>query len=157
MTLVCQEDLVALSNMDVKSTSSVPNPHGAPQKAVTFNTTPPMSVYLLAFAVGQFDYAENKDFRIPIRVYSTIDKSTKQGQYAADLTARCLTFFEEQFGIAIPIAKMDSLALADKQGAMENLGLVTYAEGSLLYDPQLTSLSRKASLSSTIVSPVVRG
>jgi len=47
---------------------------------------------------------------------------------------------------------MDGLALADKQGAMENLGLVTYAEASILYDPDLTPLSRKAALSSTIVS-----
>jgi len=137
--------------MDVKSTSIVASPDGHKKNSVTFNTSPPMSVYLLAFAVGEFVYCDNHHFRIPIRVYSTIDKAINQGQYAADLTARCLSFFEAKFKIAIPVPKMDGLALADKQGAMENLGLVTYAEASILYDPDLTLLSRKAALSSTIV------
>ena len=144
---------MALSNMDVKGTSSVTDPDGTEKKSVTFNTTPPMSVYLLAFAVGDFVHVENNnDFRLPIKVYSTSDKAISQGQYAADLTAKCLSFLEEKFGIALPVPKMDGLALADKQGAMENLGLVTYAEASMLYDPHLTPLSRKAALSSTIVS-----
>jgi len=156
VTLVCENDLVALSNMNVKSTSTVTSPDGKEKKSVTFSTSPSMSVYLLAFAVGEFVYCDNQDFRIPIKVYSTIDKAINQGQYAADLTARCLSFFEDKFKIAIPVPKMDGLALADKQGAMENLGLVTYAEASILYDIDLTPLSRKAALSSTIVSSEAR-
>lgn len=68
MTLIADEGLTCLSNMDFKSEDSIKSADGKHKKAVTFNTTPPMSSYLLAVAVGEFDFVESKDFRIPVKV-----------------------------------------------------------------------------------------
>lgn len=55
-----------------------------------------------------------------VQVYSTPDVDVEnQGQYAADLTSKCFRLFEESFEIEYPLPKIDCIALADKQGAME--------------------------------------
>lgn len=150
MTLIVDENLTALSNMDVKSSNMVVNLQGKQKKKVVFNTTPPMSTYLLAIAVGEFHFAENKDFRVPVRVYTTVDRSVENCQYAADMTTRCFRFFEKKFQIEYPLPKIDCVGLADKGGAMENWGLILYQESALLYDAERTSLKGKALVASVI-------
>lgn len=107
MTLIVDEGLTALSNMDVRSSTTLAGAGGTQKKKVVFNTTPPMSSYLLAVAVGEFHYAENNDFRIPIRVYTTVDRRVENCSYAADMTAQCFKFFEEKFQIEYPLPKID--------------------------------------------------
>lgn len=68
MILIADKSLQCLSNMDVESEHTFTTSTGKQKKAVTFNTTPIMSSYLLAFAIGEFDYVESKDFRIPVKV-----------------------------------------------------------------------------------------
>ena len=56
--------------------------------------------------------------------------------FAAEVGAFSLRFFADYYGIPYPDAKMDIVALPDfAQGAMENLGCVTYRESLLLVDP----------------------
>lgn len=43
----------------------------------------------------------------------------RQGQYAADMTSKYFKLYEDSFGIEYPLPKIDCIALADKQGAME--------------------------------------
>ena len=55
-------------------------------KRVTFNRTPIMSTYLLAFVVGDFDYVEARDSNgILVRVYTPVGKK-EQGQFALDVS-----------------------------------------------------------------------
>jgi len=150
VTIVTDSDLVALSNMDVKSTSSHTTHSGEKKQTVKFNTTPIMSSYLLAITVAELNFVENKDFRIPIRVYTTPDKPIAQCQYAADLTAKVFKFFEEKFQIEYPLPKIDNVGLADKQGAMENYGLILYQESVLLFDETKTTARSKAQSANTI-------
>lgn len=137
VTLVSEPKLTHLSNMDVKEEKVVDG-----KKYTHFNTTPKMSTYLVAFIVAELNYVECKDFRIPVRVYAT-PGNEQHGQYAADLTAKTLAFFEEAFGIQYPLPKMDSVAVHEfSAGAMENWGLITYRVVDLLLDLENSSLER---------------
>ena len=52
--LEVEKELTALSNMEVKSEEPVANG----RKLVTYGRTPLMSTYLVAFAIGKFEYVE---------------------------------------------------------------------------------------------------
>ena len=59
----------------------------ASQKVVTFERTPIMSTYLLAFVVGEFDYVEGKDSDgVLVRVYTPKEKK-EQGDFALQVGA----------------------------------------------------------------------
>lgn len=137
ITLISDPSLTHLSNMDVNSENVTDG-----KKVTVFNNTPKMSTYLVAFIVAELKYVENKDFRIPVRVYAT-PGDEHLGQYAADLTAKTLAFFEKTFGIQYPLPKMDNVAVHEfSAGAMENWGLVTYRVVDLLLDKENSSLDR---------------
>jgi len=109
-----------------------------------------MSTYLLAWAIGDFGYVQSNEFRCPVRVY-TIPGSEFQGQYAADLGAKTLTFFEETFGIKYPLPKMDMLALPNcSVDAMENWGLIASREICILFDEGTVSASAKERIADTV-------
>ncbi|CCF60115.1 hypothetical protein KAFR_0J00470 [Kazachstania africana CBS 2517] len=137
ITLISEPKYTHLSNMDVKFEEVKAN-----KKATTFNTTPKMSTYLVAFVVSELKYVENNDFRIPIKVYATPGDEAN-GQFAADLTAKTLAFFEKTFNIEYPLPKMDKVAIHEfSAGAMENWGLVTYRVIDVLLDEKNSSLDR---------------
>jgi puromycin-sensitive aminopeptidase len=131
VTLVVPKDLVALSNMDVKSTTEV----DGGLKSVVFNRTPIMSTYLLAFVVGEYDYIEEKDSNgVLVRVYTPVGKK-EQGRFALNIAVKTIPFYTEYFKIPYPLPKIDLIAIADfAAGAMENWGLVTYRERILLVE-----------------------
>ncbi|XP_057304719.1 puromycin-sensitive aminopeptidase-like [Hydractinia symbiolongicarpus] len=142
ITLIAPKDRVVLSNMDVlKQTDSETN---ASLQVVTFNRTPIMSTYLVAFVVGEFDYVEDKTTDgILVRVYTPLGK-TEQGKFALEIALKTLPFYSDYFGIAYPLPKMDLIAIPDfAAGAMENWGLVTYRETCLLVDPNETAAVTK--------------
>ncbi|PCH04577.1 protein of unknown function DUF3358 [Penicillium occitanis (nom. inval.)] len=131
------KDLVALSNMPVKSERD-----GSKEgwKIVSFERTPIMSTYLLAWAVGDFGYVEAKTerkyngARIPVRVYTTRGLE-EQARYALECAHKTVDYFSELFGIEYPLPKSDLLCVhAFAAGAMENWGLVTYRTTAVLFD-----------------------
>ena len=55
-------------------------------KKVKFARTPIMSVYLLAFIVGEFDYVEETDSNgVKVRVYTPVGKA-EDGKFALDVS-----------------------------------------------------------------------
>lgn len=137
ITLISSPELTHLSNMDVNK-EIIENG----KKYTTFNPTPKMSTYLVAFIVAELKYVENNEFRIPVRVYAAPGEE-HLGQFAADLTAKTLAFFEKSFGIKYPLPKMDNVAVPEfSAGAMENWGLVTYRVVDLLLDKENSTLDR---------------
>ena len=145
VTLIADKGLTCLSNMDVKSEKEVESKmSGGKKHATTFNKTPLMSTYLLAFIVGELNYIETKGFRVPVRVYATPDKDIEHGRFSLDLAAKTLAFYEKTFDSPFPLPKMDMVAIPDfSAGAMENWGLVTYRVVDLLFDEKTASASTK--------------
>lgn len=152
VTLIADENLTCLSNMDVASEKKVDSAmSGGKRKAVTFNKTPLMSTYLLAFIVAELKVHENNDFRVPVRVFCTPDKDIDHGRFSAELGARTLKFYEEQFASEFPLPKMDMVAIPDfAAGAMENWGLVTYRVVDLLLDDKASSAATKQRIAEVV-------
>lgn len=110
VTLEVDEKLVGLSNMNVKKEiKSCSNG----TKLIYFNETPKMSSYLVAFAVGDFEYVETKtNDGIVVRVYTTPGKK-ELARYALDLAAKALDWLSIWFDIKCPLPKCDLLAVPD--------------------------------------------
>lgn len=110
----------------------------------TFETTPVMSTYLLAFVYGELEHLEQttKNGTL-VRTFATRD-NIGHTQFALETAVRCLEFFEDYFAIPFPLPKCDFVALPDfAAGAMENWGLITFREHALFVDPDNTSLLSK--------------
>ncbi|KAF2857406.1 hypothetical protein K470DRAFT_260840 [Piedraia hortae CBS 480.64] len=143
VTLIADKHLTCLSNMDVASEKEV-DCNGKKKKSVTFNKSPPMSTYLVAFIVSELQVYESKSFRVPVRVFCTPDKDIKHATFSAELGAKTLAFYEKEFGIEFPLPKMDMVAIPDfSAGAMENWGLVTYRVVDLLLNEKEASAGTK--------------
>ena len=131
--------------MPVKDT----HPTKAGKKLVTFERTPIMSTYLVAWAVGDFEYIEaftDREYggkKLPIRVYTTRGLK-EQGRWALEHAPKIIDFFSEQFDIDYPLPKSDILAVHEfTHGAMENWGLVTYRITAILFDEKLSDAQFK--------------
>ncbi|KAF2640961.1 hypothetical protein P280DRAFT_518300 [Massarina eburnea CBS 473.64] len=136
------KDQVALSNMPEKETR--------PSKrdgfhTVVFERSPVMSTYLLAWAIGDFEYVEAFTERkyngksLPVRVYTTRGLK-EQGNFALDNCHKIVDYFSEVFQIDYPLPKVDLLAVHEfSHGAMENWGLITYRTTAVLFDPKTSA------------------
>ncbi|CAD5225948.1 unnamed protein product [Bursaphelenchus xylophilus] len=138
--LEVSKGLTALSNMPVESQIEKDD-----TKLFKYVTSPPMSTYLVAFAVGELEYIEETASNgIPIRVYTTPGKQ-KQGKYALEVALKALVWYEKWFNIPYSLPKCDLIAIPDfTMGAMENWGLVTYREVALLIDDTKSSSKQKS-------------
>ena len=110
----------------------------------TFETTPKMSTYLLAFVYGDMlcKEAKTKD-GVTLRTYATPD-NVQFTDFSLDVAVKCLEFFNDYFDTPYPLDKCDLIALPDfASGAMENWGCITFREQCMLVDPVNTSLPTK--------------
>jgi aminopeptidase N len=107
------KDQIALSNMPEKEIKSSERDGF---HTVVFERTPIMSTYLLAWAIGDFEYVEAFTERkysgknIPVRVYTTRGLK-KQGEFALDNCHKIVDYFSEVFQIDYPLPKVDLLAV----------------------------------------------
>ncbi len=135
LTLRVPETLKAFANMPV-ATQRVAAPGW---REVTFETSPPLPSYLLAFAVGDFDVVDAGRAGMKATPISIITPRGRGGEaaYAAANTGEVLAATEKFFGIAYPFRKLDLIAypLSTFGGAMENPGLITYTARTLLARP----------------------
>jgi len=117
----------------------------------TFDTTPKMSTYLLAFVHGElgFKQAQTREGTL-VRVYAT-PENVAHTAFALDCAVNTLEFYNEYFDIPYPLEKCDFIALPDfSSGAMENWGCITFREQALLVDPKNTSLHFKQYVANVI-------
>lgn len=123
----------AVSNMPLLSRNKVPESNYVISK---FEKTPPMQTYLLAFIISDYDYVSNNEVDVPQRVFATPQLIKKHSaDYAAEIVGPVLRKLEEHLKVDFPLPKMDHAAIRDYiWGAMENFGLITYAEDGLLYE-----------------------
>jgi aminopeptidase 2 len=152
VTLVADDKMTCLSNMDVASEKTIDSKvSGGKRKAVTFNPTPLMSTYLLAFIIGELNYIETNAFRLPVRVYAPKDRDIEHGRFALELAAKTLAFYEKTFNSDFPLPKMDMVAIPDfSAGAMENWGLITYRVVDVLIDEKSSGAAVKQRVAETV-------
>ena len=138
LSLITPEGLTVLSNTPAKYKKT----KGALTQT-SFETTPIMSTYLLAFVIGNLHYEEVKSRHgVTVRTWAHINQPKSHLKYAAREAADILDFFTDYFGVPYPLKKLDQMALPDfDSAAMENWGLVTYREMVLLFDPKNSSVS----------------
>jgi aminopeptidase N len=100
-----------------------------------FEKTPPMPVYTLAWAVGNFDSIETVTQNgTEVRVLTEGGK-IKSGEIALETAVKALESLEEYFGIPYELPKLDLLAIPDfSYGAMENWGIIIFRDVALLAD-----------------------
>ncbi len=117
--------------------------HEAGYKIISFEPTPKMSTYLLAFIVGDFEWIEAKTKRgVLVRVF-TVPGRKEQGRFSLECAVRCLDFYEEYFAINYPLPVLDMIAVPDfASGAMENWGAVTYRD-TILIDEHASLANRQ--------------
>lgn len=137
--LTVDKGLVAVSNMPAIREED----QGAKVK-ISFDKTPVMSTYLLAFVIGEFDSIEGKtQDGVLVRIWTPPGKA-EQGRFALDASIKILEFYNRYFEIPYPLPKVDQLAIPDFAfGAMENWGCITYRSTALLVDPENSSASSK--------------
>lgn len=111
----------------------------------TFETTPRMSSYLLAFALGDLHGKTTKSKNgTTVGVYATKAHPLTSLDFSLDIAVRVIDFYEDYFGVRYPIPQSLNIALPDfSSGAMENWGLITYREIYLLVDGNSTARSRQ--------------
>ena len=140
ITVVADKGLSAISNGKVVSDEAGPS---ADKHSVKFATTAKMSSYLVALAVGNFEYIEGSADGIPIRVWGPPGSKQYAG-FALDIAEQCMKYYNQYFGIKYPFEKLDMIGLPDfAAGAMENTGFITYREVILLLDDKTASVGLK--------------
>jgi aminopeptidase N len=129
----------AISNGEI--VSDAPGPAG--KHTVKFSTTPQMSTYLVALAVGDFECNGDDVNGIPVRICSTPDKKQLTG-FALESAKEILRYFNQYYSISYPFQKLDVVAVPDfAAGAMENTGAIFYRETLLLADDSASVSARK--------------
>ncbi len=131
------------SNMPERTGS--PQPDGA-ALVHRFEPTPPMPSYLLAVSVGHFDIVEGKASGVPLRILTAPGKKA-QAAYAMRVTEQVLPFYTAYFGVPFTLPKLDQQAVpSTRSGAMEDWGLISYSETTVLFDPARSSPSTERSV-----------
>jgi aminopeptidase N len=149
LTAVVPENWLAISNMPIESERKIVS-----GKEVRFASTPPMSSYLNVFVAGELDFIESQVGPTQIRVIATKGKA-ELGRYALDASAEILTYYNDYFGVAYPLPKLDQIAIPGGfGGAMENWGGITYFESTLLFDPRSSSVETKQHIYEVIAHEV---
>lgn len=129
-----------LSNMPKANVTALPN--GLVRDEFE-RTSVNMSTYLVAFIVADFTPISKNVSETLVSVYSVPEKK-EHTEYALDTASKLLEFYNNFFEIGYPLKKLDLVAIPDfLAGAMENWGLITFRETSLLVGKQSSSLEKQ--------------
>jgi aminopeptidase N len=116
---------------------------GSDRHKLTFSTSPKMSSYLLALAIGDWQCLERTVDGVPIRVCAEPEKK-QRGQFALEAAAQSIHFYNQWYGIKYPFEKLDMLAIPDYEwGGMENTASIFYRDTALLLDEATASVFSK--------------
>ncbi|XP_053510304.1 leucyl-cystinyl aminopeptidase [Ictalurus furcatus] len=123
-----QAEYISLSNMPLAKTTALPDGLFEDE----FENSVNMSTYLVAFIVANFSSVSMNVSDTLVSVYAVPDKKD-QVHYALESAAKLLQFYNDFFGIKYPLHKLDLVGIPDfLAGAMENWGLITFRETTLL-------------------------
>jgi aminopeptidase N len=140
LSVVAEKGDTAISNGRILDDKSLPD---STRHEIRFSTTPKMSTYLLALAVGDWQCLERTVDGVPIRVCAEPEKK-QRGAFALEAAAQSIHFYNQWYGIKYPFGKLDMLAIPDYEwGGMENTAAIFYRDSALLLDEATASVSSK--------------
>ncbi len=147
VTLTTETGITVLGNMPIAKQTTEKN-----RLVTRFQTTPQMSTYLVAWVVGEMQKKSAKTKRgVEVNVWATPAQTSESLDFALDMATKTIDYYEEYFETAYPLPKSDHVALPDFSfGAMENWGLITYRETTLLADPATISISSKQYIATVV-------
>lgn len=88
-----------------------------------------MSSYLIAFVISDFGSISNEATRLPGQTLQRVwvrPDSVPRAKYAVENSDAVLKALEGYVNFEYELPKVDSAAIPNKGGAMENWGMVTY-------------------------------
>ncbi|HTY63841.1 MAG TPA: M1 family metallopeptidase [Acidobacteriota bacterium] len=137
---------VPMQDSAVSNSPAVSETAAGGVRKYVFKETKPLPSYLIAFAVGPFEFVDAGvagQNRIPVRIVTPKGRSG-EAKYAAEVTATILTRLEDYFGIPYPYDKSDQVSVPTAGfGAMENAGMVTYSQTMILAEPDSDTIGRQ--------------
>ena len=147
LSITTNKDDIVLANTPKSNSHNVPDNY----LTTVFEPTPRMSTYLLAWVIGRFHGKTIKnEHGTRITTYAALNQDIDTVDFANEVAAKSLEFFDNNFGVPYPLEKLDQVALPDfEAGAMENWGLVTYRESMLLASKN-SSVGTKKSVALTV-------
>jgi alanyl aminopeptidase len=134
VTLVVPAAHTALANAPASREQVLPDG----RREVTFAEIGPMPSYLLAIAVGPFALVDAGTIgraKIPVRIAVARDDAKRVGIARKELPAIAAAL-ERYLDRPLPWPKLDFVAVPTFFGAMENIGLVTFARRYLVAPPR---------------------
>ncbi|XP_038188055.1 aminopeptidase Q [Arvicola amphibius] len=137
VTIIHHPGYKALSNMPQLGQSARIDVNGSRWTVTTFHTTPRMPTYLVTLAICDFDHVSRTERGKEIRIWARKDAIANGNvDFAMNATGPIISFLEDLFNISYSLPKTDIIALPyfDNR-AMENWGLLTFDESSLLLEP----------------------
>ena len=142
------KDRLAISNMPIAEVSPV----SATTQRVRFQQTPKMSTYLLFVGVGDYERIQTRVDGVDVGIVVKRG-DTGKAAYALDQAAKLLHYYNDYFGVAYPLPKLDLIAAPGQilGGSMENWGAIFYSQNHLLFDP-LTSTEKDRQLVFLVVA-----
>lgn len=147
LSVVAPQGATAISNGRI--VSDVPGP-GLEQHTIVFSTTPRMSSYLVALAVGKLACTEGAAEGVPIRVCAT-PENIHLGKFALEAAEGFLRYYNRYYSLPYPFGKLDLVAVPDfAAGAMENTAAIFFRESALLLDARTASLGARERVAETI-------
>lgn len=161
ISLTVPDELTALSNMPVVSSKTLDSGKKGPSsgdklKLVQFQTTPKMSTYLVAWAIGRFESISDKTIKayrgkhLPITVY-TIPGQSESGRFALSVAQKDVDYLSQIFDVEYPLPKLDLVAIPQFGAhAMENWGMVTFRATALLFDADKSDATYKQNVAYTV-------
>jgi aminopeptidase N len=148
ITAIIDKGDTAISNG--KIISDTPGP-GDGKHTLKFSTTPKMSSYLVALAIGDWECLEGSADDIPIRICGVPGKKQYAG-FALEAAEYTMKFYNRYFGIKYPFGKLDILGVADfSAGAMENTACII-SRDLLFVDPKRSSYSLRKIVAQDLVA-----
>jgi aminopeptidase N len=138
LTATVAADLAVVSNMPIAK-RVVHNDLAT----TTFQRSPKMPTYLVEFSAGDLAEISGEVGGVKLGVWA-VRGQEKNGAVALSNAQQILADYNDYFGYAYPLPKLDSIAVPGGfSGAMENWGAITYNDQLLLLTPSSTVRNRQ--------------
>jgi aminopeptidase N len=119
----------------------------------TFDETPPLPSYLVAFVVGPFEVVDSGNVgqaKVPLRFIVPQGRAPEL-TWAREFTPRAVAGLESWFGVPYPFAKLDVAVVPRFWGTMEHPGIVAMGQPLALIQAHEMSQARKQSYANILI------